>query len=228
MEAFVKMRFNTKLTLEHTLSEKDFRSDNNRPENDHCIYRPLLSPKILLCVLVSQSCPTLCDSMDCNPLHSSVHEIFQSRTLEWIAIPFSRGCSQPRDQTWVFFIVCRVFTTWATWEALKSSSVQFSHLVMSSSLWSHGLWHTRLPCPSATPGVYSNSCSLSQWCHPTISSSVIAFSSHPLSFPASRSFQMSQLFTSGGQSIGVSASTSVLLMNTQDSSPLGWIGWISL
>ena len=83
-------------------------------------------------------------------------------------------------------------------------------------------------CPSPTPGVYSNSCPLSQWCHLTISSSVIHFSSCLLSFPASGSFQMSQLFASGGQSIGVSASTSVLPMNTQDWSTLGWTGWISL
>ena len=86
----------------------------------------------------------------------------------------------------------------------------------------------RLPCPSPTPGACSNSCPLSKWCHPTISSSVVPFSSCPQSFPASGSFQMSQLFASGGQSIGVSASTSVLPMNTQDWSPLEWTGWISL
>ena len=84
------------------------------------------------------------------------------------------------------------------------------------------------PCPSPTPRVHPNPCPLSQWCHPTISSSVVPFSSCPQSFPASRSFQMSQLFTSGGQSTGVSASTSVLPMNTQDWSPLEWTGWISL
>ena len=88
--------------------------------------------------------------------------------------------------------------------------------------------HARPPCPSPAPRVYPNSCPLSWWCHPTISSSVVPFSSCPQSFPASGSFQMSQLFTSGGQSIGVSASTSVLPMNTQDWSPLGWTGWISL
>ena len=91
---------------------------------------------------------------------------------------------------------------------------------MSDSLWPHGLQHARPPCASPTPRAYSHSCPLSQWCHPTISSSVIPFSSHPQSFPASGSFQMSQLFASGGQSIGVSASTSVLPMNTQDWSPL--------
>ena len=86
----------------------------------------------------------------------------------------------------------------------------------------------RPPCPSSTPRVYSNSCSLSQWCHPTASSSVIPFSSQLQSFPASGSFQMSQFFTAGGQSIGVSASTSVLPMNIQDWFPLEWTGWISL
>ena len=107
-------------------------------------------------------------------------------------------------------------------------SVQFSCSVISASLRPHELQHDRPPCPSPTPGVYSNSCTLSRWCHPTSSSSVIPFSSYPQSFPASRSFQISQLFAPGGQSIGVSASTSVLPMNTQDWSPLGWTGWISL
>ena len=107
------------------------------------------------------------------------------------------------------------------------SSVQFSHSVISDSLRPHGLQHTRPPCPSPTPGVYSNSCPLSQWCHPTISSSAVPFC-HLQSFPASGSFQMSQFFASGGQSIGASASASVLPMNTQDWFPLGWTGWISL
>ena len=99
-------------------------------------------------------------------------------------------------------------------------SVQFSHSVVSNSLWPHELQHGRPPCSSPTPKVYTNSCQLSQWCHPTISSSGIPFSSCPQSFLASGSFQMSQLFPSG-QSIRVSASTSVLPMNTQDWSPLG-------
>ena len=99
---------------------------------------------------------------------------------------------------------------------------------MSDSLWPHGLQFTRPSCPSQTPAVYSNSCPLSSWCHPTISSSVIPFSSLLQSFPASESFPMSWLFTSGGQSIGVSASTSILPMNTQNWSPLGWTGWTSL
>ena len=108
------------------------------------------------------------------------------------------------------------------------SSVWFSRSVVSDSLWPHALQHTRLPCPSSTPGVYPNSRPLSQWCHPTISFSVIPFSFCPQSLQASGSFQMSQLFAQGGQSTGVSASTSVLPMNTQDWSPLGWTGWISL
>ena len=108
------------------------------------------------------------------------------------------------------------------------SSVQFSRSVMSDSLQPHESQHARPPCPSSTPGVHSNSCALSQWCHPAISSSVVPFSSCPQSLPASGSFPMSQLFAWGGQSIGVSASASVLPMNTQDWSPLGWTGWISL
>ena len=108
------------------------------------------------------------------------------------------------------------------------SSVQFSRSVVSYCLRPHGLQHSRPPCSSPTPGVYSNSCPLSQWCHLTISSSVTPFSSCPQSFPASGSFQMSQFFPSGGQSFVVSASTSVLSMNIQDWFPLGWTGWISL
>ena len=107
-------------------------------------------------------------------------------------------------------------------------SVQFSRSVVSNSLRPRGLQHTRPLCPSPTPRVYSNSCPLSQWCHPTISSSVYPFSSCLQSFPASVSFSMSQFFASGCQSIGVSASTSVLPMNTWDWFPLGWTGWISL
>ena len=106
-------------------------------------------------------------------------------------------------------------------------SVQFSRSVMFDSLWPHDPQYARPPCPSPTPGAFSNSCPLSQWCHPTISSSVIPFSSCLQSFPASGSFPISWLFASGGQSIGVSASASVLPMNTQDWS-LGWTSSISL
>ena len=108
------------------------------------------------------------------------------------------------------------------------SSGQFSRSVVSDSLHPHELQHARPPCPSPTPRVYPNSYPLSRWCHPTISSSVIPFSSCPQSFPELRSLQISWLFSSGGQSIGVSALASVLPMNTQDWSPLGWTGWISL
>ena len=108
------------------------------------------------------------------------------------------------------------------------SSVQFSHSVVSDSLQTHEPQDTRPPCPSPTPGVYSKSCPLRQWCHPAISSSVIPFSSCPQSLPASESFPMNQLFAWGGQSTGVSASASVLPMNTQDWFCLEWTGWISL
>jgi len=112
--------------------------------------------------------------------------------------------------------------------SVQFSSVQFSCSVVSDSLRPHELQHARPPCPSPTLRVHPNSCALSRWCHPAISSSVIPFSSCPQSLPASQSFPMSQLFIWGGQSIGVSASASVLPMNTQDWSPLGWTGWISL
>ena len=110
-------------------------------------------------------------------------------------------------------------------------SLQFSSVQLLSCVWLFATpWtaNARLSCPSPTPGVYSNPCPLSRWCHPTISSSVVPFSSCVQAFPASGSFQTSQLFASGGQSIGVSASASVLPMNTQDWFPLGWTGWISL
>ena len=115
-----------------------------------------------------------------------------------------------RAQSWVF------------------SSVQFSHSVVSNSLRPHGLLRTRPPCPSPTPRVHPNPCLSSQWCHPTIYSSVVPFSSHLQSFPASGSFVMSQFFTSDGQNIRASASASVLPMNIQGWFPLGWTGWISL
>ena len=112
--------------------------------------------------------------------------------------------------------------------SVQFSSVQFSHSVVSDSLQPHELQHTRPPCPSPTPGLSPNSCPLSQWCHLAISYSVVPFSTCLWCFPASGHFQVSQLFTSGDQSFGVSASTSVLPMNTQDWSALGWTGWISL
>ena len=108
------------------------------------------------------------------------------------------------------------------------SSVQFCRSVVSNSLWPHESQHTRLPCPSPTPGLHSNAHPLSQWCHPAISSSVVPFSSCPQSLPASGSFPMSQLFTWGGQSTGVSALASFLPKKSQDWSPSEWTGWISL
>ena len=112
--------------------------------------------------------------------------------------------------------------------SLMIGSVQFSHSVLSNSLRPHGLQHARLSSPSPTPRACANSCPLSWWCHPAISSSVILFSSCPQSLPASESFPMSQLFAWGGQSIGFSALASVLPMNTQHWSPSEWTGWISL
>ena len=111
---------------------------------------------------------------------------------------------------------------------LMTSVSQFSHSVMSNSLHPHEMQHTRLPCPAPNPRACSNSCPLSLWCHQTMSSSVIPFSSCLQSFPASGSFPMSQFFTSGGQSTGVSASASVLPMNIQVWFPLGLTRWISL
>ena len=171
-------------------------------------------------VKVAQSCLTFCDPMDYTD-----HAILQIRILEWVAFPFSKGSSQPRDETQVSCVAGGFFTNWAIGEV--DSSVQFSFSVMSDSLWLYGLQHGRLPCPTPAPGACSKSCPLSQWCHPTISSSVLPFS-RLQSFPASGSFPRTQFFTSGGQSFGVSASSSVLPMNTQDWSPLGWTGWISL
>ena len=125
----------------------------------------------------------------------------------------------PSECSTSHWLLCYTFSS-------KVPFLQFSHSVVSDSLWPHGLQHTRPPCSSPAPRVYASSCALIWWCHPTISS-IVPFSSCLQSFPASGSFQMSQFFTSGGQSIGVSASTSVLPMNTQDWSSLGWTGWIS-
>ena len=176
---------------------------------------------------VAQLCPTLCDPMDCSLPGSSVHGIVQA-ILEWVAILSSRGSSRPRDRIQIFRIAGRFLTELPRspfnlgvnliqvlphiWDFSVSSVAQ---------LRPYGLQDARLPYPSPTPGACSNSCPLSQWCPPTISSSVIPFSSCLQSFPASGSFLMSQLFTSGGRSIGVSALASVLPMNIQDWFPLG-------
>ena len=127
--------------------------------------------------------------------------------------------------------MCRKIEIWTRKNlvlSVKLSSVQFSHSLVSDSLWPHESQHARPPCPSPTPRVHSNSRPSSQWCHPAISSSVIPFSSCPQPLPASESFPMNHLFAWGGQRIGFSALASFLPKNTQDWSPLGWTGWISL
>ena len=143
---------------------------------------------------------------------------------EWVLNFVKRCFCIYWDEHMVFY--SSVFWCGVSYWLIHFSSFQFSCSIMSDS--SSSPQHTRRPCPSPTPRVHPNACPLSQWCHPTISSSVVPFFSCPQSFPASGSFQMSQHFTSGGQSSRVSASTSVLPMNTQDWSPLGWTGWISL
>ena len=139
---------------------------------------------------------------------------FQLRVWKWVKTMI-RLSSQRTSA-----VVVIIFNMYCT--------VEFSHSVVSNSLRPHEPQHARPPCLSPTPRVYPNSCPLSWWCHLTISSSVVPFSSSLQSFPTSGSFQMSQHFASDGQNIGVSASTSVLPMNTQDWFPLGWTGWISL
>jgi len=157
----------------------------------------------------------------------------------WLAINLWYCCNKPNQifpgltvTHWYIHLLVHSFNTYLyknyMQNFVKLKSVQFSCSVVSNSLTPHELQHSRPPYPSPTPGACSNSCPLSRWCHSTISSSVIPFSSHLQSFPASGSFQMSQFFASGGQSFGVLASTSVLSMNTQDWSPLGWTHWISL
>ena len=171
--------------------------------------------------------------MDCSSPGSSIHVIFQARVLEWGAIAFSthihtqtqkkrreRGSADKEKR--------RKKKILPNKNVAHFNSFQFSRLVMSDSLRPHELQHTRPPCPSPTPGVHWDSCPLSQWCHPAISSSVIPFSSCPQSLPASESFPMSQLFTWGGQSTGVSVLASFLPKKPQRWSPSEWTGWISL
>ena len=140
-----------------------------------------------------------------------------SSTILWTSVHSSSGTLCTRSNPLNLFITSTVY-----------SSDQISRSVVSDSLWPHESQHTRHPCPSPSPGVHSNSCPLSRWCHPAISSSVVPFSSCPQSLPPSKSFPMSQLFTWGGQSIGVSALASFLPKNTQGWSPLECTGWISL
>ena len=130
------------------------------------------------------------------------------------------------EKSWLWLLWLRHYTK--SRYPGKRGSVQFSRSVTSGSLRPHGLQHARLPCPSPSPRACSNSCPSSRWCHPAISSSVVPFSSCLQSFPASGSFPVSQFFASRGQSIGVSASASVLPKNIQDLFPLGWTGWLSL
>ena len=133
--------------------------------------------------------------MGCSLPGSLVHRFFQTSVPEWVAISYSRRSSQPRNQTWVSRTTGRRFTVWATRQAILClSSVQFSRSVVCDSLRPHESQHARPPCPSPTPGVHSDSCPSSPWCHPAISSSVVPFSSCPQSLPASESFPVSQLF----------------------------------
>ena len=159
------------------------------------------------CCSVTKLCPTLSDPMDCRTPGLSVpHHLSEFAQVHVHCIS---DAIQPSH-------------------LISYLSIQFSCSVMSDSLWPHGLEHARLLCPSPALRACSDSCPSSRWCHPTISFSVVPFFSCLQSFPASGSFQMSQFFTWCGQSIGVSASTSVLPMNIQDWFPLGWTGWISL
>ena len=170
--------------------------------------------------------------MDCRPSVSSVHGILQARILEWVAVSFSRGLLDPRIESRSPALQADSLPSEPAGKPPRlvhsKYSVQFSCSVMSDSLWPHELQQARPPCPSPTPRVHSNSLPSSLWCHLAISSSVVPFYSSPQSLPASESFPMSQLFAWGGQSIGVLALASVLPKNTQDWSPLGWTGWISL
>ena len=143
----------------------------------------------------------------------------------WHAVCSPWGCKETR-LNWTgpgWNVTCSS----SLWENFPLCLLFFSCWLVTYSLWHHGLQHARLPCTSLSPRVCANSCPLNQWCHPTVSSSVVPFSSCPQCFPASGSFQMSQFFTDG-QIIGFSASTSVLPMNTQDWSAFGWTGWVYL
>ena len=198
----------------------------------------LLSTSLLFIILawseqlVAQSCPTRCDPVDCSPTGFSVHGIlcpWNSLGNTGVGCHASlQGIFPPQGLNQGLLQCRQILYHLSSKGSLILASVQFSHSVVSDSLRLHGLQYARPPCPSPTPGVYSNSCPLSQWCHPTISASVIPFSSCLQSLPASGSFQMSQFFISGGQSIGVSASASALPRNIQDWYTLGWTDWISL
>ena len=169
---------------------------------------------------VIQLCQTICNT-NCSPPSSSILGILQARILSGLPCLLPGDLLNPGIQPTSSEspVLQANSLPWATEEAHSFISVQFSQFnrsVVSDPLRPHESQHSRPPCPSQTPGVYSDSCPSSQWCHPAISSSVVPFSSCPQSLPASGSFPMSQLFAWGGKSIGVSASASVLPMNTQD------------
>ena len=177
---------------------------------------------------VTQSCLTLINPMDCSLPGSSVHGIFQARVLEWVASAFSglKYYITPFLDLYYpeHFRIIEKIEVSIIEDLRLVTSVQFSRSVMSDSLRSHALQHARPLCPSPTPGVHPDSRPLSQWCHPAISSSVIPFSSCPLSLSASESFPMSQLFAWGGQSTRVSAFASFLPKKSQSWSPSEWTG----
>ena len=181
--------------------------------------------------------------MDFSPPGSSVHGILQERRLEWVWLPFPSPGDLPNPGIELRSLALQADSLpfeppgkplikeehWQSdFQAFLKVNKFSSVTQLCLTLRFHGLQHVRSPCPSPTPGVYSNSCPLSRSCHPTISSSIIPFSSHLQSFPASGCFPMSQFCASGGQSIGVSALASVLPMNIQCWFPFGWTGWISL
>ena len=163
--------------------------------------------------------------MDCSPPGSSVHGDSPGKNTRMGCHALCQGIF-PTQGSNPGLLHCRQIFYCLSHQGSPYILLLFSHLVVSDSLWPHGLQHARLPCPSPSPGACSNSCPLSRWCHPATLSSVIPFSSWLQSFPASGSFLMSWLFASGGPSIGASAS--VLLMNIQDWFPLGLTGLISL
>ena len=165
--------------------------------------------------------------MDCSPPGSSVHGILQPGYWSGLPFPSPGDLLKLGIEPLSLALAGELFTTSATWEACIIHML-FSHSVMSYSLRPHGLQHARLPCPSTSSRACTKSCPLSQWCHSIITFSVIPFISCPQSFPASRPFPVSQFFASGGHSIRVSASASVLPMNIQDWFPLGWTSWITL
>ena len=190
----------------------------NSVQFSHSVMSDSLQPHELQHARPPSPSPTLGVYSNSRPLSWWCHPTISSSVNPFSSWPQSFPASGS-------FQMSQLFASGGQSNGVSGASVQFIRSVMSDSLQPHELQHTRPPCPSPTPGVHSNPCLSSWWCHPTISSSVVPFSC-PQSFPASGSFQMSQLFASAGQSIGALASTSVLPKNTDDWSPLGWTGWI--